>query len=210
MKKALFIYGGYDFHEPKACAKLAAGWLEEKNWQVELSDSLEVFANKEKLMSLDLIVPAWTGGELSKEQEQGLAEAVKSGVGLAGWHGATDAFCSSKTYMMMIGGQFVWHPAKYVPINVKITRSDDEIVHGIDDFTVTSEQYYMHVDPSNEVLATAEFDNDEISGVVMPVIWKRRFGKGRVFYFSIGHDAKDLAVPQVKEIILRGMLWASK
>lgn len=210
MKKALFVYGGWEGHEPKRCAEIAAGWLKEKNWQVELSDSFEVFANKEKLMSLDLITPAWTGGELSKEQEAGLAEAVKSGVGLAGWHGATDTFVASHVYRMMIGGQFVWHPTKYVPINVKITRSDDEIVRGIDNFTVTSEQYYMHVDPSNEVLATAEFDNDELSGVEMPVIWKRRFGKGRVFYFSIGHKADDFEVPQVKEIILRGMLWAGK
>lgn len=210
MKTALFVYGGWEGHNPKRCAQIAAGRLEEKDYKVELSDSLEVLANKEKLMSLDLIVSVWTGGELSKEQQASLAEAVRNGVGLAGWHGAADAFGNSEIYKLMVGGRFVWHPAEDVRIDVKITKPNDEIMRGIDDFTVTSEQYYMHVDPSNEVLATAKFNCDELSDVEMPVAWKRKFGKGRVFYFSIGHDAKDLAVPQVREIIGRGMLWAGK
>ena len=65
---------------------------------------------------------------------------------------------------------------------------------GIDDFDYRSEQYYMHVDPSNQVLATTTFSGDHapwIDGVVMPVVWKRRHGKGRVFYSSLGHVASE-------------------
>jgi hypothetical protein len=76
-----------------------------------------------------------------------------------------------------------------------------------------SEQYYMHVDPSNEVLATTTFSaeyHDWIDGTVMPVIWTRRWGKARVFYTSLGHVYQDFDVPEAKEIVRRGLLWASR
>ena len=46
----------------------------------------------------------------------------------------------------------------------------------------------MHVDPSNEVLATTTFSgeyHDWIDGVEIPVVWKRRFGNGRVLFEGI-------------------------
>ena len=51
---------------------------------------------------------------------------------------------------------------------------------------------------------------DWIAGTVMPVVWKRRFGAGRVFYSSLGHVRKDFDVPEACEIQRRGMLWASR
>ena len=76
-----------------------------------------------------------------------------------------------------------------------------------------SEQYYMHVDPGNEVLATTTFDGHVcpwIDGTVMPVIWKRHYGKGRVFYCSLGHNEADfIRRPQIAEIIARGVAWAA-
>jgi uncharacterized protein len=76
-----------------------------------------------------------------------------------------------------------------------------------------SEQYYMHVDPSNEVLATTTFSGEHvpwIEGNIVPVVWKRQWGEGRVFYCSLGHVAKDFDVPEAREIVKRGMLWASR
>ena len=70
---------------------------------------------------------------------------------------------------------------------------------------VTSEQYYMHVDPAVHVLATTCFGD-----VVMPVSWTKPWGKGRVFYCSLGHVADTVSQPEVLEIITRGMLWAAK
>jgi type 1 glutamine amidotransferase len=84
---------------------------------------------------------------------------------------------------------------------------------GIGDFDYRSEQYYMHVDPSNEVLATTTFTGEHapwIDGVVMPVAWKRRHGKGRVFYSALGHVASEFQVPQMRKILERGMLWAAR
>lgn len=167
------------------------------------------------MMSLDVIVPLWTMSEITKEQEDGLLEAVKGGVGIAGWHGGIgDSFRNNTDYQWMVGGQWVAHPGGMVEYEVNIVKKNDPIVAGITDFKMHSEQYYMHVDPSNEVLATTTFSGEYaewIKGCVMPVIWKRMWGKGRVFYISLGHNAKDFnKVPEIGEIVRRGMLWASR
>jgi type 1 glutamine amidotransferase len=113
----------------------------------------------------------------------------------------------------MTGGQWEVHPGGVVDYEVKITNHKDPITAGLTDFKMNSEQYYMHTDPGNEVLAVTIFDDrfvPWIKGTVMPVVWKRAYGKARVFYTSLGHVAKDFDVPQAKEIVKRGMLWASK
>ncbi|WP_238365745.1 ThuA domain-containing protein [Mesobacterium pallidum] len=103
--------------------------------------------------------------------------------------------------------------ARVIDYDVTICRPDDPIVQGISSFRLRSEQYCKLVDPSNEVLATTTFSGDDlwwIEGTVMPVAWKRRWDKGRVFYCSIGHELADLRQPQVTEIIRRGALWAAR
>ena len=44
----------------------------------------------------------------------------------------------------------------------------------------------------------------------MPVVWKRRYGKGRVFFSSLGHMAAEFDVPQMRRIFRRGPLWAAR
>jgi len=161
---------------------------------------------------------------MTRDQEQGLLNAVESGTGIAGWHGHMgDAFRDRPNYHFMVGGQFVGHPPgwpdnpvpedDFIDYQVNIVKPDDPIVAGLDDFWVHSEQYYMHVDPSNEVLATTTFSGEYlpwIEGCVMPVVWKRRWGRGRVFYGSIGHTVEELNIPEVRQLMQRGMIWASR
>jgi hypothetical protein len=114
----------------------------------------------------------------------------------------------------MTGGQFLNHPGGIIDYSVNIIRGDDPITQGIGDFQMRSEQYNMLVHPGNEVLATTTFSGDHegmdfMRGVIMPVVWKRRYGKARVFYNSLGHVAKDFEVPEVLEITRRGLLWAA-
>ncbi|MEP7287777.1 MAG: ThuA domain-containing protein [Chloroflexota bacterium] len=214
MKSALLVWGGWDGHEPQQGAALYATLLQERGYTVEICDTLDAYLDAEKLRSLDLIVPVWTMGTLTNEQEKGLLEAVESGVGIAGWHGTMgDSFRASTNYQFMVGGQWVAHPGNIIDYHVNITNHDDPITAGLNDFAMHSEQYYMHVDPLNEVLATTTFSSQHlpwIAGCVMPVVWKKRWGAGRVFYCSLGHVVKDFDVPEVREIILRGMLWASR
>ncbi|MBX3065412.1 MAG: ThuA domain-containing protein [Anaerolineae bacterium] len=212
-KSALIVYGGWDGHEPTLVANFWAEQLRAKNYVVELSDSLDTYLDAEKLATKNLIVPTWTMGKITNEQEKGLLTAIREGVGVAGWHGTMgDSFRNNTEYQFMVGGQWVAHPGGIIDYEVNITKHDDPIVAGLSDFKMHSEQYYMHVDPSNEVLATTTFDSRVlpwIAGTMMPVVWKRMWGKGRVFYCSCGHVLKDFEVPEVREIVLRGMLWAS-
>lgn len=215
MKSVLFVWGGWDGHEPKQCVDKVAPEIERAGLKVDIADTLEVYEDAERLRELDLIVQCWTMGEISGDQQQGLLEAVRGGVNLAGWHGGLgDSFRMSTPFQFMVGGQWVAHPGGIVDYTVNISKPDDPIVAGLSDFTMHSEQYYMHVDPSNEVLATTTFSGehegvDWIRGTVMPAVWKRRWGKGRVFYSSLGHVAADFDVPEVLEIARRGLLWAA-
>ena len=214
MKKALFVWGGWSGHEPQQCAEILAPILEAEGFNVEISDTLDSYLDEEKMKSLSLVVPVWTMGTITPEQGMGLLNAVKSGVGIAGWHGGMgDSFRNNTEYQFMVGGQFVDHPGGIIEYTVNIVNSDDPITAGLDDFSICSEQYYMHVDPSNEVLATTTFSGEHtpwVAGCVMPVVWKRTYGEGRVFYTSLGHVAKEFDVSEVKEIVRRGMLWASR
>ncbi len=217
-KKALIVWGGWNGHEPEQCGKIIAEVLKKEGFDVEVSASLDSYLDQNKMMALSLVVPVWTMGQISGDQEKGLMNAVKNGVGIAGWHGGMcDSFRNNTGYQFMTGGQWVAHPGGIVEYEVNIIKAkqNDPIVKGIKDFKMKSEQYYMHTDPGNEVLATTTFSGahegiDWIKGTVMPVVWKRMFGKGKVFYTSLGHVAKDFDVPEAKEIVRRGCLWAAK
>ncbi|MDZ7722523.1 MAG: ThuA domain-containing protein [candidate division KSB1 bacterium] len=213
-KKVLMVWGGWDGHEPKKCIDLLAPWARENGAEVRISDSLDVYTEQEYMQSLDLIVQVWTMGEISKEQEQGLLKAVKSGIGLAGWHGGLcDSFRQNVEYQFMTGGQWVAHPGGVIDYTVNITNHKDPVTKALNDFAMHSEQYYMHVDPNVKVLATTTFTGehaDWIDGCVMPVVWKKYFGEGRIFYSSLGHKAHDFDVPEALSILKRGILWAGE
>ena len=214
MKSALIVWGGWEGHEPEKGAALFAAFLQEQGYEVEVATTLDVYLDSAKMHALDLVVPIWTMSTITVEQEKGLLTVVQNGVGIAGWHGCmADFFRHNTEYQFMVGGQWVAHPGGIIDYEVHITKHDDPITEGLEDFRMHSEQYYMHVDPLNEVLATTIFNGEYapwIAGCVMPVVWKKRWGEGRVFYSSLGHVRRDFDVPEALEIMKRGMLWASR
>lgn len=213
-KKTLFVFGGWKGHEPEKCRDIFVPWMESEGAVVTLSDSLDIYTDKELMGGLDLIVQVWTMGQIEKEQEKGLLEAVQGGVGIAGWHGGLgDSFRNNVAYQFMVGGQWVAHPGGVIDYEVNITDHKDNVTKGLKDFKMHSEQYFMHVDPNVKVLATTTFSGEHaewIEGNVVPVVWKKVYGKGRVFYSSLGHVAADFEVPEALEIQKRGIRWASK
>ena len=213
MREALIVWGGWSGHEPEQCAFIIAGMLHDEGFKVHVENSTKAFVNP-GLSRMSLIIPIYTMSKIEGEELNGLTAAIRSGVGLAGFHGGMcDAFREAPEYHFMCGGQWVAHPGNIIDYRVNITRPDDPVMEGIGDFDYHSEQYYMHVDPSNEVLATTTFSGGHdywTKGVVMPVVWKRRYGEGRVFYSSLGHVAKEFEVPQMRTIFRRGMLWAAR
>ena len=214
MKKMMFVWGGWDGHEPKQCVDIFAPLIRDAGYDVEIYDNLDIYLNTEKMLSYDLICQVWTMGKITGEQLKGLSGAVASGVGFAGWHGGMgDSFRESTDYQFIVGGQWVAHPGGVIDYTVQITDHIDPITAGLSDFAMHSEQYYMHVDPGNHVLATTTFGaqlHPWISGTVMPVAWKRLWGQGKVFYTSLGHVAKDFEVSEAREIARRGMWWATR
>lgn len=215
MKRALLFHGGWAGHEPGPCAALIAAGLQARGFAVEQHDSLACLDDAGHLAALDLIVPLWTMGTLTRPQEQNLAAAVRGGTGLGGFHGGMgDAFRGCLTYQWIVGGQFVAHPDDFKEYTVRIRRPDDPIMAGLRDFTVRTEHYYMLVDPANEVLADSTCQSASapwINGVTMPVVWKKRHGAGRVFYSALGHHPSEFAaVPEQMELTLRGLVWAAR
>lgn len=213
-KSALMVWGGWEGHEPQQTTALFAGLLRDAGYRVEISDTLDAFLDSDKLMQHDLLVPMWTMGKITPQQANGLLTAVENGVGIGGWHGGMgDSFRDNTDYQFMVGGQWVAHPGNIIDYTVQITNHDHPITAGIADFAMHSEQYFMHVDPSNRVLATTTFTgqyNAWIDGVTMPVVWTKAWGKGKVFYCSLGHVLKDFDVPEAREIVRRGLIWATR
>jgi hypothetical protein len=213
-KKVLFVWGGWDGHEPEQCRDIFVPWMEAEGAEVFVSDSLGIYTNKDFMADLDLIVQIFTMSQISREQEAGLLEAIKSGVGIAGWHGGLgDAFRNNTEYQFMVGGQWVAHPGGVIDYHVDIINEKDYVTKGLKGFDMNSEQYYMHVDPNVKVLATTTFNDEHaawINGAVMPITWKKYYGNGRVFYSSLGHVSKDFNVPEALEIMKRGIRWASE
>jgi len=213
-KKVLMVWGGWDGHEPKQCVDIFQPWLEEVGAEVTVSNTLDAYLDKELMDEVDLIIQVYTMGTITGEQERALLDAVKGGVGLAGWHGGLgDSFRQNTEYQFMVGGQWVAHPGGVVDYRVNITNHEDPVTQGLSDFDMHSEQYYMHIDPNVKVLATTTFSDQHafwIKGCVMPIVWKKMYGKGRVFYSSLGHVSNDFSVPEALEIMKRGITWASQ
>ena len=216
-KKALIVWGGWSGHQPQQVAEVYQRVLVEDGFSVEVSDTLDAFKDEARLMSLNLIVPHWTMGKITNEQVNPVLKAVQSGVGIAGCHGGMcDAFREQADWQFMTGGQFVSHPGggdTEYPVKISPVRS--VITEGITDFAVKSEQYYMHVDPAVKVLAYTQFpiaDGPHIGNgqVDMPVVWTKVWGKGRVFYNSLGHTAALAASEPCLTILRRGFAWAAR
>lgn len=213
MGKALIAWGGWEGHEPEKCAHVVAGMLKQEGFDVEIVAGTSAFAAPD-LDQLSLIVPIITQSKIEKGELANLKAAVESGVGLAGFHGGMgDSFRDQIDYHFMVGGQWVAHPGDIIDYRIDVTATDDPVMAGIESFDYRSEQYFMHVDPGNQVLATTTFDGTHapwLKGTVMPVVWKRHHGAGRVFYSALGHVASEFDVPEMAMILRRGMVWAAR
>ncbi len=216
-EKALIVWGGWDGHEPDKVAAICSRALTEHGFEVEVSDTLDAFLDADKLKSLQLIVPIWTMGRITGDQLGNVCAAVREGTGIAGCHGGMcDSFREATEWQFMTGGQWVSHPGNDgTNYTVRLTDTSHFITEGVEtEFAVCSEQYYLHTDPSNHVLGVTRFPvadgphvpNGEFD---MPVVWTRFYGRGRVFYSSLGHHANIVAQPNPLRLMTRGMLWAA-
>lgn len=219
MTQVLFLYGGWPGHRPYDVAAWATALMEEQ-LGFDVDATTDPFRLEEDLTGYDLIVFGWTQAltteDLTDRQERSLLHAVSAGTGVAGWHGMAASFRSSLAYHFVTGSSFIEHPGGegvQVPYPVTIIDRDHEVTAGVEDFAAASEQYYMHVDPSVHVLAETVFSGEHLpwlEGTRMPVAYVKTFGRGRVFYETIGHAPQDLLDPPVTRLVSQGLAWAAR
>ena len=211
-KNVLIVWGGWEGHNPELFSNMIESWLIDNSANVEVSNDLNIYSDYNYLKMFDLIVQSVTMSELKKEQEKNLLKAIRSGVGFAGAHGGIiDSFRESTDYQFMTGGQWVEHPGGMTDFKVNIV--ENQFTQGIEDFEIYSEQYYIHVDPNIEILAKTTFNGKTypwIENVVMPVAWKKKYGSGKVFVITIGHDPNEFKKYENGwKLLKRGLIWAS-
>lgn len=205
MKRALIVFGGWEKHDPLGVAQLFDTQLRENGIHVTLSNSFESLKELD-LTRFDLILPVWTLDTIDPSYIEPLLTAVRSGVGLAGNHGIIDSFRHEAEFHLMLGGQWVTHFDFAVTTHeISMDGAASPITDGLPNITITTEQYYVLVDPANTTLATMRVPGD----VTMPVVWTKHYGKGRVFYCSLGHSVDILMQPDILTLVTRGMLWAA-
>lgn len=228
-RKALVVRGGWDGHHPVEATELFLPFLRQSGFEVRVSDSNEVYADAEQMAATDLVLQCVTMSEISRDAIQGLRAAVENGTGLAGWHGGiADSYRASSDYLQLVGGQFATHPARHPDerpggeadnfLRHRVELTDlgrpHEIMAGLDDFDLDTEQYWVLSDDLNDVLATTTHPVQPYHPwhrpIVSPAVWTREWGRGRVFVATPGHSVDVLQQPSVRTIIERGLLWASR
>lgn len=229
MKKVLIVRGGWEGHQPIKTTDSFIPFLKGEGFDVRLEGSTAIYADHEYMSTVDLIIQAITFGTLEDSEVEGLLASVSNGAGFVGWHGGVLAsFGLSEKYLHMIGAIFVSHPGKiasertgdqsdwFVPHSYTITPSGKrhEITAGIEDFELTTEQYWLLHDPYMDILATTtqakRAEDPWHEPVTSPAIWTRLWGEGKIFVITAGHDLEVLNNDNVRKIIERGITWASK
>jgi type 1 glutamine amidotransferase len=214
MKKALVVWGGLEMHESEAGAEVIRLLLEPEGYHVTVTGDLEALGAAD-VGEMDLIVPQVTGMSLSRESSIVFEAAVRAGTGLAGFHhGLATSFHGNMRIRFMAGVTFASHPGNIITYRIDPGPVADPIMEGIGSFEHVSEQYYLHVDPAiTDVLATTTFSGEHApwrTGVVMPQVVKSSYGKARVFYTALGHVSAELEKPEIRTILKRGLLWATR
>jgi uncharacterized protein len=209
-RKALFLSGGWEGHQPDRIVERFAEALRPHGFEPRIETSLACLTAIADLARYDLIFPCWTMGQLTKEQSAALVGAVRAGANLGGLHGGMgDAFRGDLDYEWMVGGHFAGHPhvGEYT---VRVIDTTHPITAGLPrEFLYRSEQYYMLIDPGVHVLAETDYAYEGRT-VRIPVAWTKPWGRGRVFYCSLGHEPAEFdRFPAAMDLALRGLRWAA-
>ena len=216
-RRALVVRGGWEGHSPVEATERFIPFLQAQGFEVDVHDGPHAYDDADALAATDLVLQCFTQGEATDQQVTHLADAVRAGTGLAGWHGGiVDSFRGSPDYLHLTGGQWAAHPGGFVDYDVEVVadRADHEIVAGLGRWHHHTEQYWCLTDGLNDVLATSCFaatpDTPWRQDLVVPAVWTRQWGTGRVFVSTIGHKLEDLDAPEVRLLTERGLLWAAR
>jgi type 1 glutamine amidotransferase len=228
-RNALVVRGGWEGHVPVQATDGFVPYLQESGFDVRVEDSPDVYADPAVMTATDLVLQCVTMSSIDAAPLAGLRTAVEAGTGFAGWHGGiADSYRNSASYLQLVGGQFAEHPGKhpderkgdasdnFVPHRIELTAAGREhpITAGVENFELTTEQYWVLTDDYIDVLATTTQAvrpwDPWTRPITSPAVWTRQWGRGRIFVCTPGHSLDVLADPNVRGIIERGLLWAAR
>ncbi len=198
------VFAGGQIHDFKGCGEAAMEALSKRE-EFDLTyieDDLDALIAP-KLDPYDVIVFYYTVGEITDAQRNGLSNFIASGKGYVGIHSAADSFRGDPAYRAMVGGYFITHP-RYRQYQVCVVDGEHPITKDMNEFMVTDEQYITNYDPRVDVLASALW-----KGKAMPVAWTKPWGKGRIFYLALGHNADSCRDENFQLLLQRGTIWAA-
>lgn len=159
----------------------------------------------EKIRTFDVVLFYGSGGNFTApEQEQGLAEFVRNGGGLAGVH-ATDAFKKSDVYWKLMGGRFTGHGGgKFL---LRIEDKKHPITAPMKDFEISDETYRNKHHPDAKMHSLGRIDRGTEQ---QSMVWVQQSGKGRIFNTTLGHGRAAWINPRFQQLVVRGLYWAAR
>jgi type 1 glutamine amidotransferase len=162
----------------------------------------------------DVFLLYTAGGHFATEQQQALAELVRGGKGLVGVHGANimgwqgeGIDPADRPQFELLGNRYLSHgPGHHEGRHTIEIVADHPVTSGLEDFELFDEYYeFETADEELQVLAQRR----RADGVVIPVLYVREVGQGRVVYLALGHDMRSWGEPPVRALVRQALLWAS-
>lgn len=165
------------------------------------------------LANYDGVIFANTTGDLPLPDVDGFIKWVQSGKGFIGMHSATDTFRGHtplSDYTQMINGEFKTHreQAEVEAINGDPTFPSNRHLGAT--YKVYDEIYILNGyrrDVAHALLDLDKHPNTKMPGHY-PISWARDFGKGHVWYTSLGHREDVWESSDYQKHILGGIRWA--
>ncbi|MGD0126051.1 MAG: ThuA domain-containing protein [Terriglobia bacterium] len=208
-------------HESVELSKQIVKEMGEKSGAYDTTVTEDVGAfTKENLKNYDAVMFNTTGElPMTDEEKSAFVDFIRSGHGFVGVHSATDTFYMWSTYGDIIGGWFNHHPwHQMVTIDVADPKSplvsflgnsfqiNDEI-YQISDFKAETSHVLLKLDPKS---VDMQKEGVRIRYYGWPVAWTRMFGKGRVYYNSLGHPDEVWKDQRYQEMLLNGIRWVMR
>jgi type 1 glutamine amidotransferase len=164
-----------------------------------------------RLRRADAVVFAHTSGELPLPSRSAFLRFVRRGGAFIATHSGSDTFHEWPEYQHLLGAEFHRHGAVQ-PGRVLVDGRRSPITRGLGPaLTITDEFYEFTAPPLPGTRVLLRLDPGSVTdemGQDLPLVWTRRYGRGRVFYDALGHVPDTWERRAHRLILSRGLAWA--